>query len=232
MATSGTFTFSMEISDVIEEAYERIGSELRSGYDLRTARRSLDLLLLEWQNRGLNLWTVKNADQALTAGTAEYVLSAEKVDIIEGLLRTSAGDTAKQVDLTMSRVSVSHYSRQTNKLAVGRPINFWLTRAPTGAITVTLWPVPDAVTPYVFNYYYLERIEDTGTPASNNLSIPPRHLPALVAGLAYQIALKKPDKAALWPGLQQEYERQWTLAADSVREKASLFLSPGGYRSL
>ena len=229
MATSGTFTFNLAIDDVMEEAYERIGSQLRTGYDERTARRSLDLLLLEWQNRGLNLWTVKNASETLTSGTSDYALDAKVLDIIEGLLRTDAGNASKQTDLTMTRVSVSHYAHQTNKLQKGRPINFWLQRSPTGVITVTVWPVPDGVTPYVFNYYYLERIEDTGEPATNNLAVPSRHLPPLVAGLAYQIALKTPKAFPLLPQLKNEYESQWKLAADAVREKASLFISPGGY---
>jgi hypothetical protein len=221
----------MDIGDVIEDAYERIGKQLRSGYDYKTARRSLDYLLLEWQNRGLNLWTIQNASQTLTAGTASYELSSEKLDIIEGLLRTDAGSESAQTDLTMTRVSVSHYAHQTNKLHQGRPINFWIDRSPTN-ITVTLWPVPDATTPYVFNYYYMTRIEDTGKPASNTIDVPDRHLPALTAGLAYQLALKHPDVAPMLPTLKAEYEEQWNLAADSVREKAAFYVIPGGYNNI
>ncbi len=91
MATSGTTNFNLDLADIFEEAFERAGSELRSGYDYKTARRSLDLLMLEWQNRGLNLWTVRDATQTLTAGTASYDLTSEKQDIIEGLLRTTQG---------------------------------------------------------------------------------------------------------------------------------------------
>lgn len=228
MATSTTWAFDLDLSDILEEAYDRIGVPMRSGYDYRKARRSLDLLLLEWQNRGLNLWTVKSDSQTLTAGTSAYTLAGERIDIIEGLLRINAGDTTKQTDLTMRRVSVSHYAHQTNKLQTGRPIQFWIERTPT-AIIVNLWPVPDAITPYVFFYYYMERIEDTGKPATNKVDVPGRHLPPLVAGLAYQLALKIPDKFPLLPALEKEYEKQWALAADSVREKASLFIRPGGY---
>lgn len=163
MATSGTTSFTLDLSDIMEEAYERAGLELRSGYDYKTARRSLDLLMLEWQNRGLNLWTVRNTSQALTAGTSSYDLSADKLDIIEGLLRTDAGNTSKQSDLTMQRISVSQYAHQTNKLTQGRPLQYYVERKPTG-VTVHFWPVPDATQSYTFEYYYMERIEDTGSP--------------------------------------------------------------------
>ena len=225
MATSGTHTFTLDIADTLEEAYERVDSELRSGYDYRTARRSLDMLLLEWQNRGLNLWTVKNASETLVAGTQAYALSNEKLDIIEGLLRTKAGNTSTQSDLSMRRVSVSTFAKQTNKLQTGRPIQYWISRAPE-AITVNVWPVPDSAATYTFNYYYMERIEDTGKPASNTVDVPARYLPALTAGLAYYIGLKTPSATQKLPILQAEYERQWELAADSSREKASWMLVP------
>ena len=231
MATSGTTGFTLDLSDIIEEAYERAGLELRSGYDYKTARRSLDLLMLEWQNRGLNLWTVRDTTVALVAGTGAYDLSADKLDIIEGLLRTDAGDSSKQADLTMQRISVSQYAHQTNKLTQGRPLQYYVERKPTG-ITVHFWPVPDATTSYTFAYYYMERIEDSGRPASNNMDVPARFLPCMVAGLAYQIASKRPESLQLAPSLKQIYEEQWNLAADAAREKASLYVSPGGYNSL
>lgn len=228
MATSATFAFTLDISDIMEDAYERVGKEMLTGYDYKTARRSLDLLLLEWQNKGLNLWTIKNASQTLTSGTSAYTLSAEKLDIVEGLLRTDEGDTSKQTDLSMKRVSVSNYARQTNKLTTGRPTQYWIQRAP-GAITLHLWPVPDGSVSYVFNYYYIERIEDTGKPASNTVDVPDRYLPALVAGLAYYIGLKTPSAVAMIPILKEVYDEQWNLASDAAREKASFFVKPGGY---
>jgi|TARA_R110002012_G_scaffold57430_3_gene148045 hypothetical protein len=231
MATSGTTSFTLDLSDIMEEAYERAGLELRSGYDYKTARRSLDLLMLEWQNRGLNLWTVRNTSQALTAGTSSYDLSADKLDIIEGLLRTDAGNTSKQSDLTMQRISVSQYAHQTNKLTQGRPLQYYVERKPTG-VTVHFWPVPDATQSYTFEYYYMERIEDTGSPASNNMDVPARFLPCLVSGLAYQIASKRPESMQMAPMLKQVYEEQWSLAADSAREKAALYMAPGGYNDL
>ena len=229
MATSGNWDFNLDIGDVIDEAYERVGVEARTGYQYRTARRSLGMLLLEWQNRGLNLWTVKSASQALTSGTASYTLSAEKLDVVEVLLRTDSGDTAKQVDLHLKRVSISDYARQTNKLTTGRPTQYWVERSPD-AITLHLWPVPDGSQTYTLYFYYMEQLEDPGKPASNTLDIPSRHLPALTAGLAYYLALKTPKAMAMIPTLKQVYDEQFEMAADSAREKASLFIKPMAYR--
>jgi hypothetical protein len=231
MATSTTFNFTLDIGDIIEEAYERAGLELRSGYDYKTARRSLDLLMLEWQNRGLNLWTVKNASQTLTAGTSSYDLTAEKIEIIEASIRTDAGDSDNQSDLTMERISVVQYSHLTNKLTEGRPLQYYVGRSPDN-ITINLWPVPDSQETYVFNYYYLERIEDSGKPATNNMDVPDRYLPCLVSGLAYNIALKRPESVSLAPALKQIYEEQWEMVSDAFREKAALYVTPGGYNIL
>ena len=231
MATSTTFNFTLDIGDIIEEAYERAGLELRSGYDYKTARRSLDLLMLEWQNRGLNLWTVKNASQTLTAGTSSYDLTAEKIEIIEASLRTDVGDSNNQSDLTMERISVVQYSHLTNKLAEGRPLQYYVGRSPDN-ITINLWPVPDSQETYTFVYYYLERIEDSGKPATNNMDVPDRYLPCLVSGLAYNIALKRPESASLAPALKQIYEEQWEMVSDAFREKAALYVTPGGYNIL
>lgn len=226
MATSGTYAFTLDLADVMEEAYERIGDELRTGYDYKTARRSLDLLLLEWQSKGLNLWAVKNASLPLVSGTYAYTLDSDRLDIVEGLLRTDEGDPDKQTDLSMKRVSISNYATQTNKLTTGRPTQYWVERTHT-SITVNVWPVPDGTTAYVFNYYYMERIQDTGKPASNTLAVPDRHLPALVSGLAYYLAIKK--NPGLAEGLKAIYDEQWQLAADATRNKASFFVKPGGY---
>jgi len=229
MATSGTYAFDLDLADAMEEAFERAGRELRSGYDYRTARRSLNLLMLEWQNRGLNLWTVRNTTQALTAGTTSYTLSADVLDIVEGYIRTDAGDVAKQFDQAMTRISVSDYSQLSNKLTKSKPLQYYVERSPTGFI-IHVWPSPDDQATYTFGYYYMQRIEDTGSPASNNMDVPARFLPSLVAGLAYQISMKFPDSAPRSQFLKADYEEQFTLAADSDRGKASLFISPGGYQ--
>ncbi len=228
MATSGTYAFTLDLSDILEEAYERAGLELRSGYDYRTARRSLDLMFLEWQNRGLNLWTVQEDTQTLTAGTGRYALSSDQLDVIEASLRTDDGDADKQTDLTMSRISISQYSHLTNKLTQGRPIQYWVEKDP-GAIALNVWPVPDDAVTYKINYYYIQRVEDTGSPASNNVDIPSRFMPCMAAGLAYYISIKRPEASDRAPLLKQIYDEQWDLAADADRDKSSFFMVPGGY---
>ena len=202
MATSGTYTFNLDLGDVMEEAYERCGLELRSGFDYRTARRSLNLLMLDWQNRGLSLWTVKGATETLTPGQGAYPLTSEKLDVVEAFMRTNAGDTTKQSDLTMQRISIAQYSHQTNKLLQGRPIQYWVERAPSG-ITINVWPVPDSSQTWTFGYYYMERIEDAGSPASLNMDVPARFLPCLTAGLAYMIAQKQHAAAQHDPMLKE-----------------------------
>ena len=187
--------------------------------------------MLDWQNRGLSLWTVKGATETLTPGQGAYPLTSEKLDVVEAFLRTNAGDTTKQSDLTVQRISIAQYSHQTNKLLQGRPIQYWVERAPSG-ITINVWPVPDSSQTWTFGYYYMERIEDAGSPASLNMDVPARFLPCLTAGLAYMIAQKKPEAAQLVPILKELYEEQWTMASDSAREKASLYVVPGGYQYL
>jgi len=228
MATSGTYAFNLDLSDILEEAYERAGLELRSGYDYRTARRSLDLMFLEWQNKGLNLWTVQEDTQTLTAGTGRYALSSDQLDVIEASLRTDDGDADKQTDLTMSRISISQYSHLTNKLTQGRPIQFWIEKDPS-AIALNVWPVPDDAVTYKINYYYIQRVEDSGSPASNNVDVPARFMPCMAAGLAYYISVKRPEASERAPLLKQMYDEQWNLAADADRDKSSFYMTPGGY---
>jgi len=231
MATSGTYTFNLDLSDILEEAYERAGLELRSGYDYRTARRSLDLMFLEWQNKGLNLWSVQEGSQTLTPGTGRYALSGDELDVIEAFLRTDDGDTSKQTDLTMSRISISQYSHLTNKLTQGRPIQYWIEKDPA-AISINVWPVPDDAVTYKVGYYYIQRVEDSGSPASNNVDIPSRFIPCMAAGLAYYISVKRPEASERAPLLKQIYDEQWELAADADRDKSSFYMVPGGYSRL
>ena len=225
MATSGTYTFNLDLGDIVEEAFERAGLVVRSGYDYRTARRSLDMLMLEWQNRGLNLWTVQEGTTSITSGTSRYALSADILDIIEAFVRTDAGSTTQQVDQPLSRISVSQYAHLSNKLTQAKPLQYWLEKDP-GAIAFNLWPVPDDNETYTLVYYYMQRVEDAGAVASNNMDVPSRWLPALVAGLAYHIAIKKPEVSDRTTMLNELYEEQWVLAADADREKAALYLAP------
>jgi hypothetical protein len=213
-----------DLSEIFEEAFERAGLEMRSGYDLRTARRSLNILILEWQNRGLNLFTIESGTQVLSAGTATYTLPSGTIDIIEHQLRTGTG--TNQVDTSLERISVSTYAQQTNKNVTARPTQIFVQRLPTET-TVTLWPIPDGTTPYTLFYYRLKAIEGVASGVGGNTeNIPPRFIPALVSGLAYYIALKKPEVAERAGGLKQEYEQQFSMAADQDTDRSSVNFVP------
>jgi hypothetical protein len=213
-----------DLPEIFEEAYERAGLEMRSGYDLKTARRSLNLLTLEWQNRGLNLFTIEDGTQALTAGTATYTLPSDTIDIIEHQLRTGTG--VNQIDTAVERISVSTYAQQTNKNTQGRPTQIYVQRLPTET-KVTLWPVPDNTTTYTLLYYRLKGIDGLAAGIGSSItSVPPRFVPALVAGMAYYIAMKKPEVANRVADLKQEYEFQFQLAAGEDEETASVRFVP------
>jgi len=231
MTTSGTSAFNMPLTEIVEEAFERAGSEMRSGYDLKTARRSLNLLFADWANRGVNLWTIDSNTITLVAGTATYTLPADTVDLLEHVIRTNAGSTSSQADLTISRISVSTYATIPNKLNTGRPIQVLITRLDT-APTITVWPVPDASTTYTFVYWRLRRIQDAGN-GVNTMDVPFRFLSAMVAGLAYYLALKKDaDFGKSFFGqqriqmLKQQYDEAWQAAQEEDREKAPIRLVP------
>jgi hypothetical protein len=226
VATSGTTAFNLDLVELIEEAYERTGSEMRTGYDLRTARRSLSLMLLEWANRGLNLWTVEQGSQVLTPGTGTYTLPADTVDLLEHVIRTPGGSTP--VDITISRISVATYSSIPNKQQFGRPIQIYVDRR-RDAPAVTVWPVPDNSQTYTLVYWRLRRLQDVGG-SDNTEDVPFRFLPALVAGLAYQLALKVPDGAQRLPILKAQYDEAWQLASDEDREKAPVRFVPRAAR--
>ena len=223
MATSGTTAFDMDFTEIAEEAWERAGREMRSGYDLRTARRSMNLLTIEWQNRGINMWTIEEGTATLTKDVATVNLPADTVDLLEHQLRTNAGNTSTQSDVSLTRISVSTYASIPNKLTTGRPIQLMITRGATQP-TVTVWPVPDK-SGYSINYYRIRRIQDAGagvTTADMNF----RFLPCLVAGLAYYIAMKVPELADRVSMLKATYEEQFNLAAAEDREKANVRFVP------
>tara|TARA_R100001129_G_scaffold169884_2_gene138970 strand:- start:47 stop:736 length:690 start_codon:yes stop_codon:yes gene_type:complete len=228
MATATTNNFNLDIAEAAEEAFELAGLEMRTGYDLRTARRSIDLMMLEWANRGLNLWQVESGSTTLTAGTATYTLDADTIDLLEHHLRTDDGDSNSQSDTELTRVSFSTYAGIPNKLDEGRPNEILINRN-TSSTTFTLYPIPDSSQSYKVIWYRLRQIYDAGTPASNNLDIPKLFLPCLVSGLAYYIAQKNPEAFQRVPFLKQQYEEQWKLAADENRVKASVRFVPGGY---
>jgi len=224
MATSGTATFNPDLGEIIEEAYERAGIEMRSGYDMRTARRSLNILVSEWANRGLNLWTVEIGTQTLTAGTASYALPADTIDLIEHVIRTSSGDQNAQNDRQLNRISIASRATIPNKLSRGVPLQIYVDRQATP--TFYLWPVPDSVSTYTVIYWRLRRIQDTGTGSTNTMDIPSRFIPALVAGLAFHLAMKKPELVSRVIPLKQYYDEQFMLAAEEDRDRASVSFTP------
>jgi hypothetical protein len=223
MATSGTATFNLDVLDLVEEAFERAGLESRSGYDIKSARRSIDLMMLEWQNRGINMWTVDQGTVAMVQGTATYSLPADTIDLLEHVIRLNAGDTSSQIDYDLERISVSRYAVIPNKLTQGRPLQIYIDRQSTPQ--VTLWPIPDGSQTYTLMYYRLRRIEDTGT-AANDMDVPTRFIPALVSGLAFHLAMKRPEVSQRAPALKVVYEEQFKLAAEEDREKADWHLTP------
>jgi hypothetical protein len=233
MATSGTSVFNLDFAEIAEEAFERAGLELRSGYDMRTARRSLNLICAEWANLGLNLWTIGTGTITLTPGQGTYTTSdgvpADMIDMIEHVVRTN--NSGVNTDISLNRISVSDYANIPTKATQGRPLQIYVNRQIQP--TITLWPVPDSSTPYTLVYWYLRRIQDTGASAANNADIPVRFLPALIAGLAYQIALKRPEASDRIQMLKSIYEEQFQVAATEDRDRAPdrfiPFISYGNY---
>jgi hypothetical protein len=223
MATSGTSAFNLDLVEIVEEAFERVGSEMRTGYDLRTARRSLNLMFADWANRGINMWTFEQGTINLIPGQATYNLPADTVDLLEHVIRTGAGNESTQADLTITRISVSTYATIPNKLQQARPIQIWIERLDTPR--VTLWPVPDDSQTYQLVYWRMRRIQDAGE-GVNTMDMPFRFIPCMVAGLAYYLALKVPGAIDRLQVLKEQYDSAWQLAADEDREKAAIRMVP------
>ena len=232
MTTTGATLFNMDLSEIIEDAFERCGSEARSGYDFKTARRSLNLLLIEWGSRGINLWTVEEGSILLNTGVATYNLPIDTVDLLDHVIRTGSGQN--QSDITISRISGSTYSTIPNKTAMGKPIQVWINRqsgatTPTGVAypTINVWPTPQAPDEqYTFVYWRLRRMQDAGN-GVNTQDIPYLFLPALVAGLAYYLSMKLPGMdLQRAQALKAVYDEQFQLAADENRDKSALRVVP------
>ena len=301
MTTNGATAFNLDLNDLVEEAFERAGLELRTGYDMRTARRSLNLLTIEWANRGINLWTIEQGQIPMVTGQASYPFPNDTIDLLDQVIRQNNG-TTNQIDINISRISESTYSTLPNKLAQGRPIQVWINRQtgqtnPTTAVltanvsstattinvsdatvlasngfinlesetiyyanvngnqlincaraqngttatshltatvvytsnlpSINVWPTPNSPgSQYMFVYWRLRRLQDAGTGVTEQ-DIPFRFLPCMVAGLAYYIAMKKPEvDPNRVMSLKADYEQQFQLAADEDREKASIRFVP------
>ena len=300
MTTTGSTLFNLDFTEIAEEAWERAGREMRSGYDLRTARRSMNLMTIEWQNKGINMWTMEQGFINLVPGLNTYALPLDTIDLLEQVIRTGQNTASTQADLTITRISVSTYATIPNKLQQARPIQVWVQRLsgevnPTSSLlaasisatdttitldsvvglagsgfirlgtediyytyingnvlsgvfrgqnnttaathsvgtpvfvpqlpAVTVWPTPDNSTPYQFVYWRLRRVQDAGggiETADMNF----RFLPALVAGLAYHIAVKTPDLMPRVEMLKQMYMETFEIAAGEDREKAAVRFVP------
>ena len=292
--TSGSTSFNLDLVNLIEESYERCGQEMRTGYDMRTARRSLNIMTIEWANRGINLWTIEQGFIPIVTGQGCYPVPIDTIDFLDTVTRTGNG-TAQQSDINISRISESTYMTIPNKLAQGRPIQFWINRqsGQSNATTATLngsilstdttitvtnisqlstngfilidsetiyyqatsgnqlincargqngttaanhttgasitvqnlpninvYPTGDGGGPYIFVYYRLRRIQDSGTNGNVYQDIPFRFIPCMVAGLAFYLSQKIPQAMNVRDFLKNEYEEQWTLASTEDRDKA------------
>jgi len=214
MTLSSSKDFELDVADYIEEAFERCGLEARTGYDLKTAKRSLNLLFADWANRGLNQWTIKQRNFTVTSGDGETDLGADVIDILSLVVRRSGTDYA------LSRISRDEYLSIPTKTTTGRPTQFFVDRQITP--NLKLWPLPDNSTDVVI-YDALTRMDDADTYV-NTVDMPFRFYPCLAAGLAYYIAMKRaPERLQI---LKPIYEEEMNRAMDEDRDRASFRVAP------
>lgn len=307
MTTSGAATFNLDLNEYVEEAFERAGGQLRTGYDLKTARRSMNLLFADWANRGVNMWTFEQNAITLAPGQPTYALPDDTVDLLDHVIRTNADQPNNQADLTITRISISTYATIPNKLITGRPIQVWVQRLTGGESTlpgtvdgtvlpsdtsipisslagvpnagfvkigteliaynetqpaaggnpalllncargqdgttagtystndtiklvqkqsITIWPTPDTAYTYQFVYWRMRRIQDAGSGGTKTMDVPFRFVPALVAGLAYYIAMKIPEGYSRLADLKMQYDEAWQNAANEDQDRAAVRFVP------
>ena len=226
MATSGTTSFNLNIDEVIDEGYERCGLSTNAGYDLRSARRSLDLLFAEWGNRGIHLWKVDLHEATLVSGQAEYSVATDVSDILEAFVSSTAAsaDNANTQDVSLTKIDRSAYAALPNKLALGQPSQYYVERLTTPKIY--LYQAPDLNTYTTLKYYVIKRIEDAGA-YTNDADVPYRFLPCMCAGLSYYLAMKKA------PQLVQQnkliYEDELKRALDEDGQRTSTYITPQSF---
>ena len=224
MASSGTSTFNLNIDEVIDESYERCGLTTNSGYDLKRARRNLNLLLSEWSNRGLNLWKVSSQETALVAGTISYATPSDCNDVLEAYVSKGSGNSATITDVSLTKIDRSAYAALPNKYSVGTPSQYYVARTKTPIIY--LYQTPDLSTYTYLKYYVIKRIEDAGA-YTNQANVVYRFLTAMCAGLAYYLAMKKaPERIE---AMKLIYEDEIKRALDEDGQRASLYISPQSY---
>jgi hypothetical protein len=226
MATSGTTTFDLQIDDIIEEAYERCGMRTNSGNDIRSARRSLNLLFSEWGNRGVHLWKVQLNEATLVAGQATYTVATDVNDVLEAYISSTstAGNTASTNDISLTKIDRSAYAALPNKYATGQPSQYYVDRQTDP--TISLYLTPDAATYTTLKFYTINRIEDAGS-FTNTADVAYRFLPCMCSGLAYYLAQKRaPDRIQL---LKQLYEDELIRALNEDGSRTSVYISPQTY---
>jgi len=227
MATSGSTSFNLNIDEIIDEGYERCGLRPMAGYDLKTARRSLNLLFADWGNRGVHLWKVELNEQALTAGTATYTVASNVNDVLEAYISTTAaaGDNANTQDVALTKIDRSAYSALPNKLATGQPSQYYVDRQTTPKIS--LYVAPDASTYKTLKFYTINRIEDATVYNNQQADVAYRFLPCMCAGLAYYLSMKKaPERIE---AMKLIYEDELKRALDEDGQRTSLYVSPQSY---
>ncbi len=214
MTVSGSTDFELDVADYIEEAFERCGLEVRTGYDLKTAKRSMNLMFADWANRGLNQWTIEQRTITVTSNDGDYDLGADVIDILSLVVRRSGTDYA------LDRISRDEYLNIPTKTTQARPTQFFVDRQITPVLK--LWPLPDNNTDVII-YDALTRLDDADT-YTNTLGVPFRFYPALAAGLAYYISVKRaPDRMQMLKAL---YEEELNRAMDEDRDRASFRVAP------
>ena len=226
MATSGTTGFDLNIDDIIQEAYERCAIVTSSGYDLKSARRSLNLLFAEWGNRGIHLWKVEQDENALVAGQASYTVSSDVNDVLEAFISSTAAasNTSNTQDISLTKIDRSAYAAIPNKFETGTPSQYYVDRQTTPKIN--LYQTPDLSTYTVLKYFVIKRIEDAGA-YTDQADVAYRFLPCMCAGLAYYLSMKKN------PQLVQQnkmiYEDELKRALDEDGQIASTFITPQNF---
>ena len=232
MVTSGTHTFELDTSEIIEEAYERCGLEVKSGFELKTARRSLNLLLTKWVNDGVNLFTLDLTNTAMTKDQDNITLSSlEYLDIIDAAVRNT--NATPDVDVSMERISMSEYLSYPTKTTSGKPTHYAIERnsqfKSSGSAThkIYLWPVPDQ-TYYQLLSWTVRYPQDVSATYTQNPDIPRRYLPALISGLAVELANKRPAQVDInrRQELKAYYEQDWEKAREEDRERVSFYVQP------
>ena len=226
MGTSGTTAFNLDIDDIIQEGYQRCAIRTNSGYDLRSARTSLNLLFAEWGNRGIHLWKVELDENALVSGQAEYTVSSDVSDVLEAYISSSSisAESSATQDVSLTKIDRSTYAALPNKLNTGTSSQYYVERVTTPKIY--LYQAPDLNTYTHLKYYVIKRIEDAGA-YTNQADVAFRFLPCMCAGLAYYLAMK------VAPQLVQQnklvYEDELKRALDEDGQRTSTFITPQSF---